>query len=290
MKDIVKIVFNKLRQFYHSDFIKILGRIISIAAIIYIVLFLFNLSNSIDKNIISPHLIIAFIVSIIGGVFCVLIYTLSYQNILKNVSNTSVSFRPIAILYLKSNVFKYVPSNVMHYVGRNVLANSFKLSQRDILKSSVIEILNTVIVTVTFCASIFAWNYSPILSFIIIGIVFCIYRVKKLELSFCLILFTSFITNSFVVMFYSIITGAGFITSFSNISIIQSISWLAGFLTPGAPGGIGIKEFVMLHLGNADISKELAIIAVIQRISSIITDILGFLISILLTRMNKYIQ
>lgn len=60
-----------------------------------------------------------------------------------------------------------------------------------------------------------------------------------------------------------------------------SVSWIIGFLTPGAPGGIGVREAVIsLLLKGSATSIDLIIIAVvITRIVSIMGDIMGVLIA-----------
>ena len=56
------------------------------------------------------------------------------------------------------------------------------------------------------------------------------------------------------------------------------LAWVLGYLTPGAPGGIGIREGVFLLLLGPELGGGVAVaIAVLFRLSSISGEILGYL-------------
>ena len=60
-------------------------------------------------------------------------------------------------------------------------------------------------------------------------------------------------------------------------------SWIIGFITPGAPGGIGIREAVMTLMCGSFLGTETIVLyAVIMRIISTFGDVLAFLIGLLL--------
>ena len=70
----------------------------------------------------------------------------------------------------------------------------------------------------------------------------------------------------------------------SNLSQLITITggyvfaWILGYITPGAPGGIGIRESVMLIVCGGLFEEKVIIYALLFRISSIFADILGFII------------
>ncbi len=69
---------------------------------------------------------------------------------------------------------------------------------------------------------------------------------------------------------------------------VYSVSWLAGFLTPGAPGGIGVRETVMVLLLAPSITPPTALFAAIFfRLINIAGDILLFLISLFTSRQSR---
>lgn len=78
--------------------------------------------------------------------------------------------------------------------------------------------------------------------------------------------------------------------SIGDISIIIGAyiaAWLIGLLTPGAPGGIGIRELVLFSLlGNFIIPTALYPIIIYSRIITIGGDVLFFVVSMLLETRN----
>lgn len=59
---------------------------------------------------------------------------------------------------------------------------------------------------------------------------------------------------------------------------VAPVAWLAGFLTPGAPGGIGVREVVLMALlGSAALQGDGALIAALFRLSNFSGDLLFFL-------------
>ena len=65
------------------------------------------------------------------------------------------------------------------------------------------------------------------------------------------------------------------------------LSWMVGFIVPGAPGGIGIREAVITFLLSKSVSQESVVVSiVIYRFITTIGDLIGFMIAILLEKQN----
>lgn len=61
--------------------------------------------------------------------------------------------------------------------------------------------------------------------------------------------------------------------------LAYSIAWIAGFITPGAPAGLGVREFVfVLFLGTALGEPSALVLAALLRLSSVLADCIGFAI------------
>lgn len=64
-----------------------------------------------------------------------------------------------------------------------------------------------------------------------------------------------------------------------------SVSWMAGFVVVGVPGGIGVRETVFLSLMTAPLGSGVAVsVAVLSRVVSIVVDLAGAGISIPVSR------
>jgi uncharacterized membrane protein YbhN (UPF0104 family) len=55
-------------------------------------------------------------------------------------------------------------------------------------------------------------------------------------------------------------------------------AWIIGFVTPGAPGGIGIREGVMLFVCGDQYADRIVLFVLVMRIASVFADVLAFLI------------
>ena len=63
------------------------------------------------------------------------------------------------------------------------------------------------------------------------------------------------------------------------------VSWIAGFVIIGLPGGLGVREAVFISLMTAPLGAGLAVsVAVISRVVSVAVDLLGAAISVPVSR------
>ena len=65
-------------------------------------------------------------------------------------------------------------------------------------------------------------------------------------------------------------------TSFGELTALTGafvFAWIIGFVTPGAPGGIGIRESVMLFVCGGSNSDQILLFVLLMRISSIAADV-----------------
>lgn len=66
--------------------------------------------------------------------------------------------------------------------------------------------------------------------------------------------------------------------TFWQFTCLLSVAWLAGFLTPGAPGGLGVRESMILLLFGPILGTGAAAgLAVTLRVSTSLGDLFGFL-------------
>ena len=62
----------------------------------------------------------------------------------------------------------------------------------------------------------------------------------------------------------------------TNIFII---SWFLGYITPGAPGGIGVRETALILMLSPILGKESTLMAsIILRLVTTISDVIAFLL------------
>lgn len=67
--------------------------------------------------------------------------------------------------------------------------------------------------------------------------------------------------------------------------LAYTTSWLAGFVTPGAPSGLGVREFILVQLLAPAVGEPQALLAAaLLRLCSVSADVVAFGIGLLLTR------
>lgn len=70
--------------------------------------------------------------------------------------------------------------------------------------------------------------------------------------------------------------------------LAYTTSWLAGFVTPGAPSGLGVREFILVQLLAPTIGEPEALLAAaLLRLCSVMADAVAFGIGLLLTRLFR---
>lgn len=284
MDKIIKIINDVCIKAYkkfqkHGKLIKFLGKAVSIVTVAYVIYAAYTVVKKLDKALITVDLILPLLIILAITTSAIFIYSFSYYFILKEQSQQNIGIMEVIYMYGTSNIYKYLPSNMMHYVGRNVLAQKYKIEQKKVLVATILEMTNIVAVTIAICL----FNYlffvkQYIIAVLVVGVFILIAYKFKVMKSFLLLYMTTFINNVIVVYLYNFYNGSSPFNSMEQISIIQSLSWLAGFIVPGAPGGIGIKEFVMVRIGTEQFGAILPIVALLQRLVLIAGDFLAFFI------------
>ncbi|XDD51554.1 hypothetical protein AB3N59_07415 [Leptospira sp. WS92.C1] len=219
----------------------------------------------------------------------------------------SIPFPDILYVYTKANIGKYLPGNVMEFVIRNFLANKMNISHANIAFSSFLEIGISLFVAILIALALNhqsliltflvfkerLWIFVALLLILSVTSFLLLYKSEKIrslflqlfdKRSFKMILTTSIIyslvfvnlTFTLLLIFtelFDIPLGLSF--SIQCVSAFV-ISWIIGFVVPGAPGGLGVKEAVLVILltGIADESIVITV-AMIHRLISVLGDLVA---------------
>lgn len=197
--------------------------------------------------------------------------------------------------YEKTDISKYLPGNIFHLVGRQALASKLHLSQLEMAKIATIHTIMILIATII-ASTLFALFSSDIHIYIksilvssavgAIGILFFIFPsftvLKKLKI-------TSLFTLSIAIqgMMLAIIIAYSLhdwsISLFLKVASIYIISWLIGFVTPGASGGLGVREgafIAILKFIHFNLPTDIVIFAILLiRLINIFSDICMYLLT-----------
>ena len=237
-----------------------------------------------------------------------------YKKILEKMSGKLIK-NDCSIQYFRANLYKYLPGNVMHYIGRNEIASDGIVSFKQINVASAIEIVVSV-VAISAVALLFAgrnviqyiYQYGAVQWIIcgiaVLGVAACITAAafKRKIAAFLKGIITPEILRIAVQMVainvaWNILGNAVFVcllqvlgceippSHYFPIIGICAGAWLVGFLTPGAPGGIGVREAMLNILLSGLIPTWAASLAgILIRAAQIVGELLIYVITVLVVR------
>ncbi len=298
---------NKLKTIIKKS-VKPLGQLLSLLSVIFIIYSVYKLGFDFG----SIENIPLFIVIAAGGVLIkcasVLITGSAWADWLFFLAPDADKNRKGAIsAYVKANIGKYLPGNVMHYVERNLFASGLGISQKKIALASLAEILGQVggafIIALIMSRHylilavnrVFNGNYTvPFIimaAAVLCGVALLMilrssisdflkgYSVSQLLKVFIITIIkyilSLWLLGMVMVLLYIYMGGEGSIENINLITSAYVIAWVLGFITPGASGGIGVREIIIIFLLGAVVGEELIItLSVIHRLITIIGDFL----------------
>jgi len=236
--------------------------------------------------------------------------SLAWRNLLLICGHKYISRNVCNSIYGKTQIAKYMPGNVFHFVGRHILGVKEGINNMVLVGATIYEILglltssliiglsgvvifdlgniyfsfNQMIIILTSiivatCALTAIAPYLMRLRDIILpkyGIIKSLYNIIKTYLFY----FSFFII---VGLLFALIVNYFFHIDFiiaTKLITIFSISWLLGFIIPGAPGGIGVREAALIFFTAPIIGEaESVLVAIILRLVTLFGDLMFFVLS-----------
>ncbi|MGI6169374.1 MAG: hypothetical protein ACOYI4_06675 [Christensenellales bacterium] len=291
-----------------SQGVKILGYILTVASLVFLVKYFIDNKDSM-AILLDPG---ALLVTVALGAFVtisVFLNAFTWKRSLEIFTPSKLPVIPIYCLFAKANMGKYIPGNVMQYVSRNIIGKDYNLDQKQMALSTVIELIVKVAVaalmtlvlsfdrlffTVSNAVSDGALSLWLVVAVLVGGcavvvgmIVYFIRLNRKQKLNFRKLFAVALYTAGFyaINMIAFILTllllngGLGGYDPFM-LSGYYLIAWFIGFITPGAPSGIGIREYVMLLLFVPMFPQSVILAAmIVNRVISTLGDVFAYLIT-----------
>jgi hypothetical protein len=203
--------------------------------------------------------------------------------------------------FAKTEIAKYVPGNIFHMVSRQMIASQLRLTQKEMGHLQFLFFLLLMVSTLVASSLVILFSYPidwlVLLLFVgtSIGVVtlFVIYPMvssrEKVETLFLLTLSIGLQGVMMALIVYAHIEIP--LTLFFQIMAIYILSWIIGFVTPGASGGLGVREAAFIsitHLLAIDIAASAVIFAVfLLRLINILVDILYYSSSFFISNPTK---
>lgn len=198
-------------------------------------------------------------------------------------------------IYGTTQLGKYVPGNIFQLASRQAVGMAAGLSAWPLAKATAWEIGLLAVAGVT-CGTLIVPAASPgltqvdaVLAFVastsVVAIAIYYYWGRGTALAFgC---YTGFLLVSGIMFFAVFAMLFGRWNGVPGIVFCGAylVGWLVGFLTPGAPGGLGVREVVVLFLLKGYLSETDLLLAIaITRSVTVIGDVLLFVAVTLLVK------
>lgn len=299
---------------------KIFGNVLTILSLLFIVKQIADLEINYGNIFNTRTILIMIAISVVYGVI-IIIYCWPWRNYVKMITGTRLPFTEIAFVMAKSNLLKYVPGNIFQYIGRNEIAVKRELKHGEVGMATVLEVVTNLLAAMLLGGIFYFDGFQKVviqfgkelLSIMLVGIVgLAIVLVvlwnkkksvikkytdilkKRKNIITVLKNLLFFACNALVNAGFYIVTLAsvlGMNFDLKEVYILSGayiLAWITGFVIPGAPGGIGIREFVMTLLIPQSVNSQLILLGlVIYRFINILGDVIGFLLAGVLVRIKE---
>lgn len=265
-----------------------LGNALALLGIIFVAIKFFHNGHQLDFSELNINQWSTLVVMAIIYGLANFLLAFAWWNILTNFDvNISLIFSLNS--YGIAQLAKYIPGNIFQFVSRQAMGLSENIPGKLLLKSMMWEMSLLVV-----SAAIFGFLVIPLLffklnltqSFLIFIIIFILllfifyhWNSHRITLAFILQFFFMAFSGILFVEALVLISGAKPFSVCVTMFGCYIIAWLVGFLIPGAPAGLGIRETVLLFFLKAVVTKSMLLLAVIlARGVTISGDFLFFLV------------
>jgi hypothetical protein len=201
-------------------------------------------------------------------------------------------------IYGLSQIAKYVPGNIFHLAGRQTFGLAAGLPAKAFAKSvfwelallSLSGILFLLFVLPLYLPWTSAMGSILLFSITLLALAFLLRKTASFQVAAALLLQVAFLFLSGLMFFFLIRAASGDVElpPFSTVCGAFVTAWLAGFVTPGAPAGVGIREMVLLFLLEGPIPEaDLLLAVLLGRGVTVLGDLCYCLMSIALKPQNE---
>lgn len=311
----------------HRDQYLIMKRIIKLAGNVVVIisfLFIFRRLYQYKEEIAavwSPNVLFVMLCySVVFGLF-VFANAFVYHYMLLFVSGNEIPLKTVIPIYCKTNLYKYLPGNVIHLVGKNQIAVESEATHPQVAFCTLME-LGLAAGGALLAGLILSWDYvTDWLMKRKLGLA-AVWIVLGATVAICLVIWGLWKKNQgiqnkligflniktirvfFLVLLYNVICqmiiGFLFLWLFAalsplssninplNVAGVYAFAWLVGFVTPGAPGGLGVREAMLtLFLKGAGGPEIIVLATILNRAVTVIGDVIAFGMGILFGSIEK---
>ncbi len=288
--------------------INILSYLLLILSLYYISGRLANNYSQLSDWQLSKSAYLTLIICVTAYMFSNFLLSFAWKYLLALSGFRKISHSRCHIIYGRTQISKYIPGNIFHFVGRYFLGKKAGIPNTVLMTSTFNEniglfVVASVITIISYALngvseiggiSLYRISFFSGSSFILGYLGYYYFIRNKLALSPISTKTNLFRVGTCYTAFFVIFATVGVVITLmiapeaiqGNVYYIFMIfisSWVLGYMTPGAPAGVGVREAVIiLLLGPLTGEGECLIIAFLFRFITVAGDLFYFLLSYIL--------
>ena len=282
-----------------------IGRVLMLLGLIFVGLRFWSYRYSVGSELANPVLLFTTVLfSVIYAASCLLL-ALGWWLILhaRIQQETRLPWRAAWRIYGKTQIAKYIPGNIFHFAGRHVLSAQEGISHSRLVMAATLEIIMMLLATglISLLAvrsvidSLRYFNsYASLIAgvgVVVAGSVALFYVARRFDaknLLAALRLRWLLGAQSSYLLFFLISAGlffcllkvgaVGWSASYwPAVFESYAVAWAIGFVIPGAPGGLGVREAILVALLSSLLPEKTVLVsALLFRVVTTFGDILFF--------------
>lgn len=299
-----------------------LGYFLVITAGVYL---LTNLIRNVDRlpnSTLNVRGFMGLIIATILSSSIVAIISLAWKILLQG-GNVFLTFKQAYIIIGKSQISKYLPGNVFQYAGRIVLGRQYQIPLEAIVISTGIETITLVFTgaAIAILGLLLDSNYffdfpisdlkerelttAVLLTFSILCLVFIVFKIflplpewvrvrlaylniGRIIISALLYIIVFVLYGLSISLLLEMFWGVNLKSHWYQFTWGFAAAWVVGLVTPGAPGGIGIREAILASLYSQELGEGLATgLSLILRVITSLGDLVAFGLAYYLDRLDR---
>ena len=297
--------------------LKLIGRALMMLCLIFIFKKILAIKGDLYETILNRNLLLTCLVySCIYG-FSQLFLSYGWLLLLRSRIGTvpSMSWWIVWPLYGKAQLAKYIPGNVFHIVGRHLSAVKHGVGHRILLNAAIMEIIQLIasatLISILAIEEIWPF-FQTRFDFIIFALIgaaiilvssltayraFIFEKFKKyawlkiFASQFFYLVYLAISCLLFLIILSITLSNATAIGKWQLVAGAYAFSWVLGFVVPGAPGGIGVRESaILLSLSGSFPEESVLVSVVLFRFVSVAGDVIFFILSVCAEHIYKKVS
>ncbi|TRB17440.1 UPF0104 family protein [Rhizobium rhizogenes] len=251
--------------------VRIFGVIVSLAAFAFVGRAIYRSLDGLQQQLTSPLFLFAVAGSVVAYAMILQLCGLAWHRLLTAIDYPSLGIGHALAIYGRTQIYKYLPSNVLHMVGRYRRARSAGASNKALAFAQIAELLTILLAAASISALlaravlVHALQERSIDDPTLVNVL-VICAIAVLTIGATMIVRQrmagtgqrAFVAAAIAFIFYALFfIGSGLLLaalckSLSSASAVPELigigaaAWLVGFVVPGAPGGLGVRETILI--------------------------------------------